>query len=381
MKTPLDVHVHDSINQLQRETWDALAHDASPFFEHGFLSAMEDSLCVAESTGWAPRYLVAYEGGSPRGALVMFRKLNSHGEFIFDFAWADASHRAGLRYYPKHIVASPFSPVGGPRFLILPDVDPAPLRAALITAAMRLSRAEGGSGLHFLFVTPDEATALEAHGFASRHTLQFQWRNRGYRSFDHFLESFDSKARNQIRRERRRVSEVGINVTVHEALATRDTSAQDLHRLYVSTVDKFAYGQRYLNERFFELLGERCRERLVLVLARRGDELIGGTINLAKNGALYGRYWGCFEEVPNLHFEVASYAGIEACIERGFERFEAGAGGGEHKFGRGFLPIRVYSAHLLAHPGLHAAVSHFLEAERHQTDEALMATEGLVLKR
>ena len=125
---------------------------------------MEDSLCVAESTGWAPRYLVAYEGGSPRGALVMFRKLNSHGEFIFDFAWADASHRAGLRYYPKHIVASPFSPVGGPRFLILPDVDPAPLRAALITAAMRLSRAEGGSGLHFLFVTPDEATALEAQG-------------------------------------------------------------------------------------------------------------------------------------------------------------------------------------------------------------------------
>ncbi len=369
-----------TLGDVTAAAWDAVVGDGCPFFEHGFLHALERAGCVGPGTGWLPRYVLARRDGRLVGALPLYGKQDSYGEYIFDWAWADAARRARIPYYPKMVVAAPFSPVGGPRFLLAPgEGDEA--RAALLQAAR--DAAQGTSGLHWLFVTADEARFLERRGMAIRHTHQFQWHDEGYRDFEDFLSRFRSDRRNQIRRERRRVREAGVEIEVLEGDDIRPEHVEFLWTFYKSTIDKFSYGQLYLNRRFFELLYDHWRPRMQLVLARRGRELLGGAFNARKAAVQYGRYWGCSlegGEVPNLHFEVCSYAGIEAAIARGVKRFEAGAGGGGHKFGRGFLPTVTYSAHALAHPGLDAAVRGFVEQEKAALAAELVEAEGLVLK-
>ncbi len=377
----LSIEVRDSLTDIEPAAWDALiGDDGSPFFEHAFLHALEVSGCVGEGTGWGPRYVIARRGERLVGALAVYRKDDSYGEFIFDWAWADAAHRAGLPYYPKLICAAPFSPVGGRRIHVAPG-EGDEVAAALIQGARVAVVQEPATGLHFLYVTESEADRLEALGFVIRHTHQFQWTNAGYATFDDFLARFRSKRRNQIKRERRQVAEAGVTTRVVTGDAIDDAAIEQAWLLYRSTVDKFFWGRRYLNRRFFDLLGRDWRDRLVLIFAERDGEVVGGTVNAAKAGVLYGRYWGCREDIRNLHFEVCSYAGIELCIERGWQRFEAGAGGGGHKYGRGFLPRITRSAHEILLPGLDDAVARAVAHEKEQLAAELASLEGDLFKR
>lgn len=376
----LSIEVRDSLAEIDPAAWDALVgDDGCPFFEHGFLFALEKAGCVGPETGWGPRYVIARRGERMVGALALYRKDDSYGEFIFDWAWADAAHRAGLPYYPKLICAAPFSPVGGRRFHIAEGEGDA-VAEALVHGARAAMVEEPATGLHFLYVTEGEARRLEAQGFVIRHTHQFHWTNEGYRTFDDFLARFRSKRRNQIRRERRQVREAGVTTRVVSGDAIDDAAIEQAWFLYRSTVDKFFWGRRYLNRAFFEHLARDWRDRLVLIFAERDGEVLGGTVNAAKAGVLYGRYWGCGEEVRNLHFEVCSYAGIDLCIARGWQRFEAGAGGGGHKYGRGFLPRITRSAHEILLPGLSEAVARAVEHEKAQLAAELAGLEGDLLK-
>jgi predicted N-acyltransferase len=379
----MNVDVLRSIHAIDAETWDALVGDGCPFFEHAFLAAVEDAGCVGPGTGWAPRHLVLREAGRAVGGVAAWEKRNSNAEFIFDWAWADAAARAGLAYYPKLVIAAPFSPVGGARMHLGGERSPERRRAlqrALAEASVQLARSEGMSGVHWLFVEPEEAEALDAAGLEARHTVQFHWKRGGATDFDAFLGRFNSKKRHQIRRERREVAAAGVTTRVLTGDALGADLAPLLFSLYTSTVDKFVWGQRYLNAAFFERLLATWRRNLLLVLAERDGQIVGGTINGAKNGVLYGRYWGGLAEIPFLHFEVCSYAGIDHCLRHGFTRFEAGAGGGSHKYGRGFEPAVTRSAHVIFHPGLDRAVRQFLREEREALRRELEAMEGKLLE-
>lgn len=375
----LQIEIRDSLAALPAAAWDAVVGEGCPFFEYAFLWSLEEAGCIGGDSGWSPRYVLAWRGRELVGALPLFRKDNSYGEFIFDWGWADAAHRAGLPYYPKLVVAAPFSPVGGERFLLAPGEGDA-VREALLAGSRVVAEKEPATGVHWLFVTEAEAAFLEGHGLAIRHTRQYQWHNDGYADFDAFLGRFRSKRRAQIRRERRCLAQAGVTTRIvrGDALDARDEG--DAWQFYRSTVDKYYWGQRYLNRRFFELLFQRFRDRICLVKAERDGRVLGGAINIQKGSVLYGRYWGCRDDERFLHFEVCSYAGIEHAIANGLTRFEAGAGGGGHKFGRGFLPVRTYSAHEIFLPPLDAAVRRFLAAEQAELAAALAQAEGAVLK-
>lgn len=384
----MNVDVLRSIHAIDAGTWDALVGDGCPFFEHAFLAAVEDAGCVGPGTGWAPRHLVLREAGRAVGAVAAWEKRNSNAEFVFDWAWADAAARAGIPYYPKLLIAAPFSPVGGARMHLGDEASPerrGALRRALALASVELARREGMSGVHWLFVTPEEAEVLDAVGLEARHTVQFHWRRGGAlenetADFETFLAGFNSKKRHQIRRERREVAAAGVTTRVLTGDALGPDMTPLLWSLYTSTVDKFVWGQRYLNAAFFERLLATWRHNLVLIVAERDGRIVGGTINGAKNGVLYGRYWGGLAEIPFLHFEVCSYAGIDHCLRNGFTRFEAGAGGGSHKYGRGFEPAVTRSAHMIFHPGLDRAVRQFLREEREALRRELEAMEGKLLE-
>ncbi|MFN3198623.1 MAG: GNAT family N-acetyltransferase [Bradymonadia bacterium] len=368
------------VGEVAPEAWDALVGvGGCPFLEHGFLSSLEDAGCVGPGTGWSPRYIAARRGRDLVGALPLFRKDNGYGEFIFDWGWADAAQRAGIPYYPKMVVAAPFSPVAGPRFLLAPGEGEA-VMDALLQGARTAAVQEPATGIHWLFITETEEAFLQSRGFAIRHTHQFHWTNDGYDDFDGFLQRFNSKRRNQIKRERRRVREAGVTTQVLTGEAITEDHIDTMWRYYTSTVDQYFYGRRYLNRRAFDLMHQRFRDRMFFLIAEQGGAPIGGTFNVAKDGALYGRYWGTTTQIPNLHFEVCSYAGIEAAIERGFHRFEAGAGGGGHKFGRGFLPNITRSAHEIFIPGLDEAIRRFVRQEKFSLACELEEVQGRVLK-
>lgn len=375
----LRIEACTDLGLIDPAAWDAVVGEGCPFFEYAFLHGLALTGCVGGDTGWSPRYVLAWRGAELVGALPLFRKDNSEGEFIFDWAWADAAHRAHLPYYPKLVVAAPFSPVGGRRFLVLPG-EGDEVRAALIAGAREAARREPATGLHWLFVTPEEADLLEGEGFAIRHTHQFQWSNDGYADFEDFLGRFRSKRRNQIRRERREVEAAGVVVRIFEGDAVQAEHMEHAWRFYKATVDQFAWGRQYLNRPFFTHLHNHFRKNLSLVLAEQGGRVVGGALNVRKGEMLYGRYWGCDETVRNLHFEVCSYAGIEHAIAQGVQRFEAGAGGGGHKYGRGFLPTITRSAHELYLPPLDRAVRAFVVQEREALAAQLAELEGDVLK-
>ena len=337
---------------------------------HDFLTALEEHSCVGDDAGWLPRTLLAHQGEEGRlvGAAPAYIKLHSMGEFVYDWAWADASHRAGLQYYPKLVIAAPFTPVAGPRLLTadtLEDTHATAVAQGLLHSAEELARSEGCTGVHVLFCTREEAALAREMGYIIRSGVQFHWHNEGYRDFDDFLARFRSKRRNQIRRERRRVSDAGIETVSLTGDQITPEHMAHAFRFYTATVDRFSWGRRYLNAPLFQALWERQRHAIQLTLAQEkaSGRVLAGTFNFQKGLARYGRYWGCDAEVPMLHFEVCSYAAIEDCIAKGIQVFEAGAGGGHHKFGRGFLPVETFSAHKLFHPGFHESVKHFCAQE------------------
>jgi predicted N-acyltransferase len=322
---------------------------------------------VGPGTGWHPAHVtVRTPDGTLAGAMPMYRKSDSWGEFVFDWGWAEAYRRAGLRYYPKLVVAAPFTPATGPRLLRAPGADAARTGRALMDAALAHARDLQASSLHVLFPTAEEARELGAQGLLLRKDCQFHWFNRGYGDFEDFLGEFTAEKRKKTKRERRRVAEAGITFDIR---AGGDVDAglwRELMPLYASSFWRRGRDP-YINERFFLLLGRALPESLLVIIARHHGTAVAVAICLRGTDTLYGRYWGTSGEYHSLHFETCYYQGIEYCIRHGLRCFEPGTQG-EHKITRGFVPTETVSAHWLAHPRFAAAVDDYLQREREQVD-------------
>jgi uncharacterized protein len=361
------LRILESVREVPAADWDALLGDeSSPFVEHRWLDALEETGCVGGDTGWLSAHLSIWRGEKLVAAAPSYLKGNSEGEFVFDWSWADFAHRAGIRYYPKVVVAVPFTPATGDRVLIAPGEDRATLTRIVARAARDWCGRAKGSSVHVLFPRRGEADDWEKSGYLRRDGFQFHWFREGAGTFDEYLARFNSKRRNQIKRELRGVREAGIVVeTLPPEAHTREV-ARTMHELYASTIDKHGvWGRLYLSERFFETIVERFRDRLAWVVARdvASGRIVAGAFNVVGGRRLYGRYWGARTEVPFLHFAVCYYAGIAHCVERSLDVFEPGAGG-EHKRPRGFVPTVTHSAHWLADARLRGALEPWLERER-----------------
>jgi predicted N-acyltransferase len=357
-------HTIHQIDEVHASSWNGLEGGLrNPFLRHEFLSGLERHHCVGEKWGWHPRHLLLEDDeGKLLGALPLYLKDNSYGEFVFDWSWADAYQRAGLRYYPKLVGAIPYSPVSGPRLLVAAGLDRARVKGQLAQAALAYARQEGVSSLHILFTNEEETALLESQQMMRRSGTQFHWFNRGYRSFDDYLTSFTSSKRKKLKRERRRVFEQGIEI---EVLDGHQASAEQWHafsRFYLATFEKH-WGYATLNEGFFRHLGQTLPDSIVLVMAKHRGEYVAAALSLRSDDTLYGRHWGCREAFNSLHFELCYYQGIEYCIANGLRRFEPGAQG-EHKVGRGFEPMPTWSAHWLANPQFSAVVQEYLAHEQ-----------------
>ncbi len=366
MKLKSAVQVSRRIADIGQAGWDACAanpdYRANPFVSFDFLDIAEAAGCAVERAGWGPQHItVEDEAGAVAAAMPLYLKSHSQGEYVFDHAWADAYERAGGSYYPKLISAAPFTPATGPRMLVRSDVDREEAWRILLGGALAVCERYEVSSLHVNFPTQDEWTWMGGQGLALRQGQQYHWLNQGYSSFDDFLGALSSGRRKTIRRERRDAqSEVEIFALTGAEITEDHWDA--FFAFYMDTGSR-KWGRPYLNRLFFSLLGERMADRVLLVMARRGGRWIAGALNLIGDDCLYGRNWGCTEDVPFLHFELCYYQAIEWAIARGLARVEAGAQG-QHKIARGYLPAPVYSAHYIAHSGLRAAVEDFLIRER-----------------
>lgn len=359
----MQFQVHPSIREIPAAAWNRLVGNDAPFLHHEFLAAMEQHGAVGERFGWIPQHLALYDG---QGALVAaapcYLKFNSYGEFVFDWAWADAYQRAGGRYYPKLVMASPYTPATGARVLTRPGLERETLANTIITAGLQLTEKLGLSGAHWLFGTEEELTWQEQAGLMPRLGCQFHWHNQGYESFAHLLSRFSAEKRKKIKRERRRVSDAGVRL--HRLRGDEVSEAQwaVFHRFYEDTFDKRG-GTPTLSLDFFLAIAETMGEQLLLVLAEYQGQPVAAAFCLAGTKSLYGRHWGCSADFHSLHFEACYYQGLEHCIDQGLERFEPGAQG-EHKIARGFLPTATWSAHWIADPRLRQPVAAFLQHER-----------------
>jgi uncharacterized protein len=365
-----DVELLDGIAEIPAGEWNALVGQGSPFLEWEWLASLEQSGAVGGRTGWMPRPLVAREGGRLVAATPLYLKLDSQGEFVFDWSWADAAERAGIRYYPKLLVGVPFTPVAGARILVRDGADREVWIRRMGAALRELCDQNQLSSAHVNFCREEEIDALRSAGFELRIGVQYQWRNEGYRDLADYLARFRSKRRNQIQRELRAMDEQGIRIEVLQGDEIPDAIYPAMERFYHATLDKKVYGRAYLNTAFFELVRERFRRRLCFMVAMAGSQPIAGTFNVQKEGVLYGRYWGCDRELRHLHFNVAYYAAIEHCIRHGLARFEPGAGG-EFKRSRGFDAQPTWSLHYIRDPRLEQAIRHFLVQERAEAHAAL----------
>lgn len=359
-------------SDVRREEWDALVADESPFLEWGWLASLEEARCVGGRSGWSPQHLALFEDDRLVAACPLYLKTNSEGEFVFDYAWANAAHGAGIEYYPKLLVGVPFTPVAGRRFLVAKHLHRPGIVKMLGKALRDLCDENEVSSVHVNFCADDEAEALAEIGFSERLGFQYKWRNRGYGAFEDYLAALRHKRRKEVRRERRELASQGIEIATVRGSEIPDELFAPMYELYLTTVDKYVHGRRYLTKRFFDLLRERFRPNLTFITARHAGELVAGTFNVQKGGALYGRYWGTHQEIRFLHFNVCYYATIEHCIRDGLERFEPGAGG-EFKWLRGFDPEPTRSMHYLRDPRLAAAVQRFVQAEKREVDRVMLA--------
>jgi predicted N-acyltransferase len=367
MDTALTLDLAPSIHDIPPAAWDALA-GPNPFVSHAFLAAVEDSGSTGARTGWLSRHAVLRDAEGAIAALApMYVKGHSYGEYVFDHGWAHALERAGGQYYPKLQVASPFSPVPGPRLLLRAGTPIAAMGQALVSACQGLEL----SSVHVTFCTQTEWNGLGDAGWLRRSGMQFHWHNRGYADFEGFLAALSSRKRKSIRRERRDAQNQGLELVTLRGPEIDAATWGAFYGFYTSTVDR-KWGSAYLTRRFFPLLGERLGERVVLMLARRGREWVAGALNLLGEDTLYGRNWGASGEFPFLHFELCYYRAIDFAIEHGIATVEAGAQG-EHKIQRGYLPTETHSAHWIAHHGLRRAVASFLAEEAAEKSAQMQA--------
>lgn len=348
-----------SVGAFDAGQWDALVPGGNPFMRHGFLTALEDSGSVGDGTGWHPAPLVIEDAasGALLAALPAYLKGHSQGEYVFDQGWAEAYERAGGRYYPKLQIAAPFTPATGPRLLLR---DPA-LAAPLLSAAEQLCGQNGFSGAHATFIDPAQLPLFEAAGWLIRHDIQFHWTNRGYASFDDFLASLSSRKRKDLRKERA-AAQAGLKIVRLRGADIAPAHWDHFWRFYQDTGAR-KWGRPYLTRAAFDLIHQRLGDAVLLILALDDGEPIAGALNIIGADALYGRYWGASRDVRFLHFELSYYQAIDAAIELGLSRVEAGAQG-QHKLARGYEPVQTSSAHWIADPGLRAAIGDFLARER-----------------
>lgn len=363
------VERHFGIERVDEAAWRALEPPDFPFFDLEFLRALERSGSVGGQSGWSPVYLVCEDGGRIPGALCLYLKTDSYGEYIFDWEWARAYQEHGFPYYPKLVSAVPFTPANGPKLLLRPELGGearAAVTRALFDAAGKLGEEARVSSSHALFLPERELEEFSKRGFKIRHSMQFHWRNRGYGGFSDYLNALEGKKRRQVARERRQLGEEGLGIQHLTGEAILPEHAALMYRFYLATLDG-KWGVPYLNAAFFDEVFRTMGDRILLVLAR--DALtrrpVAGALNFFKDQTLYGRYWGAENGAGrrNLHFELCYYQAIEFAIERGMNLFEAGAQG-EHKLARGFLPTITYSAHEIRHPAFKRAIEHYIDEER-----------------
>ena len=371
MPDQIEIRIQPSISDIPAAEWDACACPESsrpvdPFTTHRFLSALEDSGSIGQGTGWAPRHLTAYLNDHLIAAAPAYAKSHSQGEYVFDHSWADAYMRAGGQYYPKLQLTVPFTPVTGRRFLTRTGFEVVG-KSALVQGAVQLAAENQLSSMHITFCTEEEAKAGRSMGLMHRIGQQFHWADHGYKSFDGFLGSLSSRKRKNIRRERRTAQDFG--GTIH-SLTGDEISPDHLAAFWHFYQDTGArkWGTPYLTRAFFDIAHETLRHDMLLVMAKRDGKWVAGALNFIGANTLFGRYWGCVEDHPALHFELCYYRAIDYAIEHALTRVEAGAQG-EHKLARGYLPVTTHSLHWIADEGFRAAVAQFLEHERDAVGE------------
>jgi predicted N-acyltransferase len=369
----VQVELIRSVFEIEASEWDRIAGADDPFAEHAFLGALEASGSVGEDSGWLPLHVVARDAGRLVGALPLYVKLHSYGEYIFDWSWASAAQRAGIPYYPKLVAMAPLTPATGARWLVDPAADRGAVLRGLLAGVEGAAEQVGASSFHLLFLRPEEHDELLAldPGLMSRLSSQFHWVNEGYADFDAFVARYRSTMRKQLRRERTRAAGHGLELRVCEGPELGDREWNALRGFYLDTCNKHGSGP-YLTPRFFDELRARQAPRVVAALAYRGKEPVAGSLNFQKGAHLYGRYWGATEELDSMHFELCYYRLIERAIAQGLTRFEAGAQG-SHKLRRGLMPAPIHSLHWIRHPGLARAVADYLPRERAAVQQELAA--------
>ncbi len=357
----LQARFHAALDEIDAQSWNALLPDDNPFVAHSFLAGLESSGSLRADYGWRAQHLALYRGDELVAAMPLYLKRNSHGEFVFDWSWASAYERAGLEYYPKLLVAIPYSPVTGARMLVGHGVDAPNLRAQLIKAVASAVDGAQLSSAHANFVDEADADALRHAGWLSRYDWQFHWRNRDWPDFEAFLAALTHKKRKNIRHERAQVARAGVTCEIRHGDELDEADWRAVHRLYLQT---FAERGNHpaLTEAFFRHLGRTMPRRVVAVLCRREERIVAMAFMLRSSTTLYGRYWGCLENIAGLHFEACYYQGIEYCLRNGLKVFEPGAQG-EHKIARGFLPTMTHSFHYIRDARFRAAVADALQRE------------------
>ena len=366
----MKIEIHSNIAAIPADQWNALVRDNNPLVRHEFLQAMEANGCVGENFGWLPRHIAVYDHGRLIGTMPLYEKHNSYGEFVFDHAWADAYKRSGHAYFPKMVSAVPYTPCGGQRMLCN-DSDRERVFPLLLRTAVTLAGESGASGLHLLFPEAAEIDYLQQQGLMIRHDCQFHWHNDDYADFDDFLARLASRKRKTILKERRRVRESGVLIRVLDGHSATSRDWLDFTRFYEKTFDE-KWGIATFNEGFFNQIGGTLPDSIVLVLADLDGETIAGSLMYRSDTTLYGRHWGCTEQVDFLHFEACYYQGIDYCIEHGLKLFEPGAQG-EHKISRGFEPSATLSMHSLAEQRFHHALTPLLRQEERHVDRYIEA--------
>jgi len=358
----MKIKVLNDLHDLGSAQWNHVLHEVSPFLRHEFLAAMESYGCVGRQWGWLPQHIAMFhESGELLGAVPMYIKLNSYGELVFDWAWAEAYQRAGLVYYPKLVIGVPYTPVTGSRLLVSRDADYATVANELIAFCLDYAKKLQVSSVHWLFPTMLELALLESHGFKARMACQFHWENQGYHSFDDFLSRLSSRKRKKIKSERQQVWDQQITFRQLSGDEAIESDWRSMEYFYRNTfISKGGFAT--FNLEFFKNIGHKMGQQIVLIFAEQAGKDIAGAFFFRDSQRLYGRYWGTTVEMKGLHFETCYYQGIEYAIQHGLQVFEPGAQG-EHKISRGFLPTATWSAHWIADPRFRVAIDQFIEQE------------------
>ncbi len=355
-----------SISDIDPAAWDALDTGGAPFLRHAFLAGLESTGCVGGRTGWIPAPITVHDDRGLAAAAPAYIKTHSFGEFVFDFSWAQAYAQHDLAYYPKLVLGVPFTPATAPRLLVRPDVDAPAARKMLIRAIEEFAAARELSSVHGLFVPEEDRNALREAGWLPRFDVQFHWANQGYRDYDHFLESFTARFRKNARRERRRITEIGLHC---ETLLGPELDTAAIDEIYDLHRDTFLRhgNEPYLTRSFFRMMPQALGEQFMVKRARLAQETVAAAVFYWNAAALYGRYWGTREQFHSLHFELCYHQGIDFCIERGIGRFEPGTQG-EHKVSRGFVPQRTWSMHWIVDARFRHAIGDYLRREAAHVD-------------